>query len=98
MALAPVERVRLLSLAGDFATCTERSRGPIRRLGNMFEARRPTAPLGAHGLAFLIEVSRGRASSTALFDCGLRGDVLRENVHYLDVDLRKIEAIFLSHG
>jgi 7,8-dihydropterin-6-yl-methyl-4-(beta-D-ribofuranosyl)aminobenzene 5'-phosphate synthase len=96
--LAPVDGVRLTSLAGDFATCTERSRGPIRRLGNMFETRRPTAPLGAHGLAFLVEVARGRESAVALFDCGLRGDVLRANVRYLDVDLRGAQAVFLSHG
>ncbi len=98
MTLEPVDRVRLLSLAGDFATCTERSRGPVRRLGNMFEARRATAPLGAHGLAFLVEIGRGRAANTALFDCGLRGDVLRDNVRYLRVDLRRAETIFLSHG
>jgi 7,8-dihydropterin-6-yl-methyl-4-(beta-D-ribofuranosyl)aminobenzene 5'-phosphate synthase len=98
MTLEPVDRVRLLSLAGDFATCTERSRGPVHRLGNMFETRRQTAPLGAHGLAFLVEVSRGPTSATALFDCGLRGDVLRDNVRYLGVDLRRAEAIFLSHG
>ena len=98
MTLEAVDRVRLLSLAGDFATCTERSRGPVRRLGNMFEARRPTAPLGAHGLAFLVEVGRARTGATALFDCGLRGDVLRDNVRYLGVDLRRAEAIFLSHG
>lgn len=98
LGLEPVDRVRLTSLAGDFATCTERSRGPIRRLGNMFETRRPTAPLGAHGLAFLVEVTRGRETATALFDCGLRSDVLRDNVRYLAVDLGKAEAIFLSHG
>jgi 7,8-dihydropterin-6-yl-methyl-4-(beta-D-ribofuranosyl)aminobenzene 5'-phosphate synthase len=98
MKLEPVESVRLTSLAGDFATCTERSRGPVRRLGNMFETRRATAPLGAHGLAFEVEVRRGRESRTALFDCGLRGDVLRDNTRYLGLDLRRAEAIFLSHG
>jgi 7,8-dihydropterin-6-yl-methyl-4-(beta-D-ribofuranosyl)aminobenzene 5'-phosphate synthase len=96
--LAPVDRVRLVSLAGDFATCTERSAGPVRRLGNMFETARRTAPLGAHGLAFLVEVRRGRGSATALFDCGLRGDVLGDNARYLGLDLRRVETIFLSHG
>jgi 7,8-dihydropterin-6-yl-methyl-4-(beta-D-ribofuranosyl)aminobenzene 5'-phosphate synthase len=98
MWLEPVDRVRLTSLAGDFATCTERSAGPVRRLGNMFETRRATAPLGAHGLAFLVEVGQGRGAAAALFDCGLRGDVLHDNVRYLGVDLRRAEAIFLSHG
>lgn len=97
-ALEPVDTVRLLSLSGDFATCTERSQGPARRLGNMFETRRTTAPLGAHGLSFLIEVERARGSGHALFDCGLRGDVLTANVQYLGVSLRGAEAILLSHG
>ena len=98
MRIQPVDRVRLTSLAGDFATCTERSRGPVRRLGNMFETRRQTAPLGAHGLSFLVEITRGRTTSTALFDCGLREDVLRDNVRYLGTRLDRAEAIFLSHG
>lgn len=96
--LVPVDGVRLTSLAGDFATCTERSAGPVRRRGNMFETRRPTAPLGAHGLAFLVEVEDGGRHVSALFDCGLREDVLRDNVRYLGLDLRRAETIFLSHG
>jgi hypothetical protein len=51
LALEPVRRVRLMSLVGDFATCTERSEGPVTRRGNMFEMRRPYAPLAAHGLS-----------------------------------------------
>jgi 7,8-dihydropterin-6-yl-methyl-4-(beta-D-ribofuranosyl)aminobenzene 5'-phosphate synthase len=97
-AIEPVRAVRLLSLSGDFATCTERSQGPVRRLGNMFEMRRDTAPLGVHGLSFLVEVDAGRAVGRALFDCGLRGDVLSANAQYLGVSLRGVEAILLSHG
>ena len=98
LALAPVDRVRLTSLSGDFASCTERSRGPVRRLGNMFETKRPTAPLGAHGLSFMVEVADRRGEAAALFDCGLRGDVLEANAAYLGKDLGRVEAIFLSHG
>ncbi|MBI4636800.1 MAG: MBL fold metallo-hydrolase [Candidatus Rokubacteria bacterium] len=98
MRLVPVEFVRLTSLSGDFASCTERSRGPVRRLGNMFEMRRETAPLGAHGLSFLVEVGRGGGQATALFDGGLRGDVLAANARYLRKDLRRVETVFLSHG
>lgn len=65
--LEPVRRVRLTSPAGDFASCIERSQGPVRRLGNMFETRRRTAPLGAHGLAFLVEVADAAGEATALF-------------------------------
>ena len=68
LALEPVRRVRLMSLVGDFATCTERSEGPVTRRGNMFEMRRPYAPLGAHGLSFLVETGQGRARARGLFD------------------------------
>jgi 7,8-dihydropterin-6-yl-methyl-4-(beta-D-ribofuranosyl)aminobenzene 5'-phosphate synthase len=93
-ALEPVRAVHLLSLSGDFATCTEVSRGPVRRLGNMFETRRDTAPLGVHGLSFLVDVEGART----LFDCGLRGDVLTANARYLGASLYGAEAILLSHG
>jgi hypothetical protein len=33
----------------------------------MFETRRRTAPLGAHGLAFLVEVADAAGEATALF-------------------------------
>ena len=51
LALDPVRRVRLTSLTGDFATCTERGEGPVTGRGNMFEMRRPYASFGAHGLS-----------------------------------------------
>jgi 7,8-dihydropterin-6-yl-methyl-4-(beta-D-ribofuranosyl)aminobenzene 5'-phosphate synthase len=98
LSLEPVPTVRLLSLSGDFATCTERSHGPVRRLGNMFETRRDTAPLGAHGLSFLVELGAERMPPRALFDCGLRGDVLTANAQYLGARLQGAEAIVLSHG
>lgn len=96
--LEPVSGIRLTSLSGDFTSCTERSQGPVQRLGNMFETRQRTAPLGAHGLSFLVEMGNGNDEATALFDCGLRGDVLKANVRYLEKDLTTVEAIFLSHG
>jgi 7,8-dihydropterin-6-yl-methyl-4-(beta-D-ribofuranosyl)aminobenzene 5'-phosphate synthase len=64
----------------------------------MFETRRDTAPLGVHGLSFLVEVGGERTPARALFDCGLRGDVLTANVRYLGASLRGAEAIVLSHG
>jgi hypothetical protein len=48
-----------MSLTDDFATCTERSEGPVTRRGSMFETRRSYAPLGVHGLSFLVETERG---------------------------------------
>jgi len=64
----------------------------------MFETRHRTAPLGAHGLSFLVEVANATGAASVLFDCGLRGDVLKANVAYLEKDLSNVEAIFLSHG
>jgi hypothetical protein len=46
LSLEPVRRIRLMSLVGDFATCTERSEGPVTRRGNMF------VPSHCSGLTF----------------------------------------------
>jgi len=98
LSLEPVRRVRLMSLVGDFATCTERSEGPVTRRGNMFETRRPYAPLGAHGLSFLVETEHGRARARGLFDFGLRSDALDLNLDYFGTDVASLDALFLSHG
>ena len=96
--LVPVRRVRLMSLVGDFATCTERSEGPVTRRGNMFEMRRPYAPLGAHGLSFLVETGEGRRRARGLFDFGLRADALDQNLTYFGLDVASVGELFLSHG
>lgn len=49
--------------------------------------------LGEHGLSFWIELGE----SKILFDTG-QGSVLARNAEKLDVDLKKTDAILLSHG
>jgi 7,8-dihydropterin-6-yl-methyl-4-(beta-D-ribofuranosyl)aminobenzene 5'-phosphate synthase len=87
-----------MSLVADFATCTERSAGPVRRRGNMFEMRRSHAPLGAHGLSFLVEIGDARDRVRGLFDCGLRPDALAQNLDYFGLDVASVDALILSHG
>src|SRR5262249_59379146 len=53
---------------------------------------------GARGCASWVGAGAGAGARRALFDCGLRGDVLESNARYLGVSLRGVETILLSHG
>jgi 7,8-dihydropterin-6-yl-methyl-4-(beta-D-ribofuranosyl)aminobenzene 5'-phosphate synthase len=51
-----------------------------------------------HGLAHLVEVTRGGSTSRILFDFGQTDAALNHNVRELDIDPRTIDALALSHG
>ena len=55
--------------------------------------------LGQHGLSVYIETvdAKGRGHSL-LFDAGQYGEAILHNAKLLDVDLRKLEAVVLSHN
>ena len=50
-----------------------------------------------HGLSVLITGRRNGTEHTMLFDVGPYPDLWLDNVRRLDVDLSKIESVFLSH-
>jgi 7,8-dihydropterin-6-yl-methyl-4-(beta-D-ribofuranosyl)aminobenzene 5'-phosphate synthase len=52
---------------------------------------------GCHGFSVLVTGRRGHDEHSVLFDVGPYADVWLANAKRLDVDLTKIEAIFLSH-
>jgi 7,8-dihydropterin-6-yl-methyl-4-(beta-D-ribofuranosyl)aminobenzene 5'-phosphate synthase len=51
-----------------------------------------------HGLSLLIETRMAGVSSRILMDTGPTPDMVLQNAGILDVDLRNIDLIFLSHG
>lgn len=51
-----------------------------------------------HGFAALLRFHRGSEEHTVLFDAGVSPNGLVENMDRLDVDVKDIEAIVLSHG
>ena len=50
-----------------------------------------------HGFSVLVTGRRGQREHTILFDVGPYADIWLANAKRLDIDLAKIEAIFLSH-
>jgi 7,8-dihydropterin-6-yl-methyl-4-(beta-D-ribofuranosyl)aminobenzene 5'-phosphate synthase len=50
-----------------------------------------------HGFSVLVTGRRGQTEHTLLFDVGPYADIWLANAQRLDMDLAKIEAIFLSH-
>ncbi|NCB44400.1 MAG: MBL fold metallo-hydrolase, partial [Clostridia bacterium] len=56
--------------------------------------------LGAeHGLSLLLEVcgDEGEVLSRHLFDTG-QGDLFERNAKVMNIDLRQIDSVFISHG
>jgi 7,8-dihydropterin-6-yl-methyl-4-(beta-D-ribofuranosyl)aminobenzene 5'-phosphate synthase len=51
-----------------------------------------------HGFSALLDVRRGAASATLLFDTGVSRDGVLHNADLMEIDLREIRAIVLSHG
>lgn len=66
------------------------------RLGpNPFERQLPVAE---HGFSAHITVKQGYKSGTVMFDAGLNGKNLLNNLDALEVDTKDVQAIVLSHG
>jgi 7,8-dihydropterin-6-yl-methyl-4-(beta-D-ribofuranosyl)aminobenzene 5'-phosphate synthase len=64
----------------------------------MEDGRAFDALVGEHGYSALVEIQRGERTSTVLYDAGLSPFGVRENMRRLQVDLRDIEAMVMSHG
>ncbi len=55
-------------------------------------------PIAEHGFSALIQVKSGEKSGTVLFDAGLTSKTLLNNIDALNIDVKTIQAIVLSHG
>jgi 7,8-dihydropterin-6-yl-methyl-4-(beta-D-ribofuranosyl)aminobenzene 5'-phosphate synthase len=55
-------------------------------------------PIAEHGFSALIQVTMGEKSGTILFDTALTPKSLLNNINALDIDVKTIQAIVLSHG
>lgn len=51
-----------------------------------------------HGFSALITLRRNGAESRIMYDAGLTGEVLRHNLTALELSLKEVDAIVLSHG
>jgi len=57
-----------------------------------------SSPLAEHGLSCLLKVFAGSEQHVVLLDTGISATCLLHNADALQVNLRKVEAIVLSHG
>lgn len=64
------------------------------------DSKNPIRPelIAKHGLAFFIELKVGRGTTNLLMDTGPSADIVLQNARKLDVNLRKVDSIVLSHG
>ena len=58
----------------------------------------PQAPLAEHGLSCLLKVYADSEEHVVLMDAGIAATCLLHNADLLQVDLRQIESVVLSHG
>ncbi len=58
----------------------------------------PDAFLAEHGFSCLVKTAERGEEHTFLMDVGISGTCLLNNADLLKVDLRKVEAVVLSHG
>jgi 7,8-dihydropterin-6-yl-methyl-4-(beta-D-ribofuranosyl)aminobenzene 5'-phosphate synthase len=55
-------------------------------------------PIAEHGFSALIQVTMGERRGTILFDTALTPQSLLNNIDALNIDVKSIQAIVLSHG
>ena len=97
--LREVDRIEVLTLMDNYADVILGNTKVVRRarLAGNGEIFRDTL-VGEHGLSLLVTVREGRAEHTILFDTGYSAVGVPHNMGHLGLDLKKIEAIALSHG
>jgi 7,8-dihydropterin-6-yl-methyl-4-(beta-D-ribofuranosyl)aminobenzene 5'-phosphate synthase len=64
------------------------------------DSRNPIRPelTAKHGLSFFIELKAGGRVTNLLMDTGQSVDIVMQNSKKLDIDLKKVDSIVLSHG
>ncbi len=64
------------------------------------DSKNPIRPelTAKHGLSLFIELKAGGHTTNLLMDTGPPADIVLQNAQKLDIDLRKVDSIVLSHG
>lgn len=72
----------------------------IRLMVLVDDSKNPIRPelTAEHGLSFFIELRSGGKTTDLLMDTGSSTDVVLQNAQKLNVDLKKVDSIVLSHG
>ena len=97
MPLAEVDRISITTVVDNYVDSLRRDEPVAKRFSHAV-ARKMTDLRAEHGLAHLVEVTRGTQTTRVLFDYGQTDASLNHNLRELGIDVRGIDAIGLSHG
>jgi 7,8-dihydropterin-6-yl-methyl-4-(beta-D-ribofuranosyl)aminobenzene 5'-phosphate synthase len=95
--LPPVDRLTITTVVDNYVDSLRRDEPVARRFSHAV-ARKMTDLRAEHGLAHLVEITRGGTTARIAFDFGQTDASLNHNLRELGVDLREIDALALSHG
>jgi len=110
-ALEPVDAVQVTMLMDNVSDTLMTDMGPAKRWGIATRGTAPRRPArtmeegevvdnlrAEHGFSVLVAVTKGERTHRFLFDAGTTPDGVTDNARRLDIDLKDIEVIVLSHG
>ena len=97
--LKQVDRVEVLTLMDNYVDVLLGDTKVVRRAAHSRDGQilRDTL-VGEHGLSLVVTVYEGMKKHTLLFDTGYSTIGVPHNIEHLGLDLKKVEAIVLSHG
>lgn len=99
-----VEIVSLIDNSVDFLSTINRKevssfrQWTKKRYGQEWSNTHLQLPFAENGFAMLVRVSARDKAHTILFDTGISANGVVENLARMDLDLREIETVVLSHG
>ncbi len=96
----PVDRVTLTVLVDNVAGWSTDWGRPSVRTPSQWISRDgdPRQIRGGLGLSFLVTVESDNHRESILYDTGPSPDLLRHNLSCLDIDLREVGTVVMSHG
>jgi len=95
--LAEVDRVAVTTVVDNYIDSLRRDAPHARRFSSAV-ARKMTDLRAEHGLAHVVEITRGMTRTRVGFDFGQTDACLNHNLRELGVDPGRLDAIALSHG
>ena len=99
--LREVQRVEVIPLVEnvvEMATDPKRDDVILPRQWVKGDDTRPAYIWGGHGISILVRVYADNMTHQILYDTGPSAELLAHNVDVLGIDLKKTEAIVMSHG
>jgi 7,8-dihydropterin-6-yl-methyl-4-(beta-D-ribofuranosyl)aminobenzene 5'-phosphate synthase len=97
VALTPLDRIVITTVVDNYIDSLRRD-APVARRFSHAVARKMTDLRAEHGLAHLVEATRGVSTARVAFDFGQTDAGLNHNIRELGLEPRSLDAIALSHG